>query len=288
MRTPALTIRLPAGAAVIAAALALTACSGLARLAYNNIDWVLLERLDDFVDLRPEQRDVLEVRFESMHTAHRSKELPEIVALLRDIRAAVANGLEREQLDELHLRALNTYRRHAELLLPVVSQTLAQSDPAQVDHLAGRFEEHRNDFEKEYLEGDLQDYSAARVERTVGRLRDWLGYLTPAQKQRVEKGVGALPANGHDWLTFVRAEQLGLVAALRAGADGTEIEARLRTWWISLERLDSKVRRRLDQSRERWKVLAIELDATLEPEQRANLLERLDGYIEALSPLASA
>jgi hypothetical protein len=88
-------VALAAGVAVAAG------CSMVGRLGYDNLPTLATWRADSYLSLNAEQKAIASRRIEALHAWHRSTQLDDYAALLREIQRTVAQG----DVDEARIRA---------------------------------------------------------------------------------------------------------------------------------------------------------------------------------------
>ena len=75
----------------------------------------------------------------------------------------------------------------------------------------------------------------------------------------------------------------GCLDVLLAMAD--ELEAFLIAWWVEFADKPPVLQRKMRTNTEAWSAMMLELDTTLDAEQRQSLLDTLDHFIEELGEL---
>ena len=265
---------------------ALVSCSAT-RLAYDNADTVLRFMASSYLDLDAAQSDDLTPRIVRFHQWHRSSELPAYAALLRSAGERAAKGITAEDvawgLANVRLRYRGFAARAAEDAAPVLA-TLA---PAQLAALERKLAEDNAKFAKKFLSSDDKDRRPAQLKRMLERFRDFAGELTPEQEARIERF--ALDHERHVALRFEDRQrwQRDLVAALKEQRDPQELGGRLAEMFTRPELRRSEEFVREDK---RWDEdlgqLIVDLDRSLSPKQRAQVVRRLSDYAEDFAVLA--
>jgi len=240
-------------------ALALASCSAT-RLAYDNADTVLRFMASSYLDLDAAQSDDLTLRIVRFHQWHRSNELPAYAALLRSAGERAARGITTEDfawgLANVRLRYRGFAAKAAEDAAPVLA-TLA---PAQLAALERKLAEDNEKYAKKFLSPDDKERRRGQLKRMLERFRDFAGDLSPDQEARIERF--ALDHERHVVLRF--AEMF------------TRPELRRSEEFI---REDKRWDEDLGQ-------LIVDLDRSLSPKQRAQVVRRLSDYAEDFAVLA--
>ena len=267
-------------------ALALLGCSTI-KFAYNNVDWLLLEQADHYLDLNEAQRKHAEQLVAVRMQAHRREELPEYVATLRQVRVMLADNLTADEVALIKQQMETLYRRTMSATIPGIVSLLTELDEAQIDHLQARFEERNREFENDFMPGSMQVRLERRVERSTRMVEFFTGSLNAEQVALITRRRNAMPLSAEDWLAYHRSHQQELVAMLRRRASSTELERFLTAWWVNLADQPPALARKMKINADAWSQLMLALDTTLDERQRQHLLDKLDLFIKELSELAA-
>ncbi len=267
-------------------ALALVACSAT-RVAYDNADTMLRFMASSYLDLDAGQSDDLTPRIVRFHQWHRSNELPVYAALLRSASQRAAKGITAEDVAWGLGNLRSRYRRFAAKAAEDAAPVLATLAPAQLDALEHKFAESNGRYAKEFLPSDDKERRRRQLKRMLERFRDFAGELTPDQEARIE-GF-ALAHERHVALRFEDRQrwQRDFVAALKAERKPEELGRRLAEMFDKPELRRSEEFIREDR---RWDEdlgqLIVDLDRSLSPKQRAQVVRRLSDYAEDFAVLA--
>jgi hypothetical protein len=257
--------------------LLLSACS-LPQLAYNNADWLLLDRIDDYVELTHEQRaplaEALEVRLEE----HRRHELPWIADALDHAAGVVERGLTRDDADWLQTTTLRISRDSVGRILPDLARTLLSLDPPQRRFLRQQLAERQRRLGVDSgLSVSPQARLERRVERTVDAIETVVGTLDAAQVDVVRAALAGIPDSLPLWMEYTSGRHDALAAALQRGASAEEVVSLLRASFIALDGLPPALAERRAQGQALRVQLLVDLDATLTTEQRDHAVQWLRG-----------
>lgn len=266
------------------AALLLLGCSTI-QFAYNNVDWLLLERADHYLDLNDAQRKQAQGLVRARMEVHRREELPLYVATLVEIRAMLADRLTPEELAIIRERIPALYRRTMRDTIPGIVTLLGGIDDAQVDHLATRFEERNLEFQENFMAKPLEVRLARRVDRSTSMIEFFTGELRADQIALVRRHRNAMPLTAEGWLAYHRTRQQAFLALLRRRASAEELQSFLVGWWVELADQPPALERQMRRNRDAWSEMMLALDATLDARQRQNVLDRLDLFIQELGEL---
>ena len=262
--------------------LVLGGCS-MVRFAYENADVYLRWRIENYFDLQGALSDEADARVAGFMAWHRAKALPQYADLLDDARHRFARGLQPADLDwgydAMRAQAKESLREGAERLAPVLDRL----GPREIAHFERRLAEDNRKFAKENLRGNERERRKRRTERNVERLEDWLGTLTQAQVERVALYSARAPLLEEFREIDHKRLQADLVALLRA----KEARKRLPEAAVNWERGRAPAyAAALEASRKEYIAMALDIERTLTPEQRARALERLARFAEDFRSLS--
>lgn len=268
----------------LTAALLLLGCSTI-QFAYNNVDWLLLDKADHYLDLSAAQRKQAEALVAARMDVHRREELPLYVATLIEVRAMLADNLTPEELAIIRERIPAVYRRTMRDTIPGIVALLVAIDDAQIDHLEMRFAERNDEFEENFMAKRLEVRLERRVERSTSIFEYFIGDLRPDQVELVTRHRNAMPLTADDWLAYHKVHQAELLAMLLRRATAEELQAFLVAWWVELANQPPALERQMTINTEAWSRMILELDTTLDAQQRQRLLDKLDLFIQELGEL---
>lgn len=269
----------PALAAVI-----LAGCSTI-KFAYDNVDWVLLNKADHYLNLTDSQRQLAEELVAARMEAHRREELPVYVATLKEVRVMLADNLTPAELEIIKAQIPALYRRTMRDTIPGIVILLAAMDDTQIDHLQSRFEEKNREFESDFMQKSIQVRLDRRVERSTNIFKFFIGELRPDQVELVSQHRNAMPLTADDWLAYHQARQNALLAMLKGRASNEELERFLVAWWVDLADQPPTLKHKMTINTDGWSQMILALDKTLDDQQRQKLLDKLDHFIEEFREL---
>lgn len=261
--------------ALTVAASLLTACS-MPRLAYQQADWLLINEIDNYLDLRDGQREQLERVFETQLSRHRVEQLPAIAQALEEAHARAQRGLAAEDVRWSLLRGRELLESSAALLLPSVAATLADLDAEQREHLAGYLGEQIDEYAERYAGASSDDEQLERAtQRTVRRIERWTGTLSEEQIALVHDVSRSMPDVVPHWISYTRSRRSELLALLESGAKAPVIEELLRKRWLLHNAMPERLAHIRTQRIEARIAMIARIDRSLDSMQREHLIDRL-------------
>ena len=177
---------------VLAGALLLAGCSTL-RLAYTQASTLIHWWVDGYLDLDAAQGTALREASERWLVWHRSRQLPEVAATLREAGLAWRSEAPLSPAQVCHWSA--QARRWADAglaqALPDLARLATRLQPAQLQHLADRQARQAREFADEVLDQPVARQRERALTRLTERYERLLGPLTATQTQWLTETVAA-------------------------------------------------------------------------------------------------
>lgn len=274
------------GVAVLLGALGVVGCTS--SLIYNRLDTVARWYIGSLVSLDDAQQAGLRDWLARSLAWHRDSELKRYEQFLRDFSANVSAGPDPALFPESMRQAEVLIGELGAQLAPEAAQLLTTLRPQQVDEFLGNLEKRNREELDEERERTPAERQKRRIRSMTKTLERWTGSAFPEQKAILERNVNELGAAGllgetDEWYASQTAWRNALREALAKGAAGRgEVEALLRDPQSAYTEAHRAAE--ADQRR-RFLALAIELDVSLTPKQRATLAEKLTDLAQDLQSL---
>ena len=176
--------------AAMAAAL-LAGCSGLG-LVYNRLDTLARFQIGRYVDLKPQQQSEFDQRFDALWRWHRTTQLPLYAQDLRELQQATAAPLSAAEVRAISERMQDRAEITSAEALRTAAPTLAALSDRQVQQLLAAIDERAAKERRKQHKLSDSDWAEKRADEAIGRLGEWAGSATPAQRQRIELWAAAL------------------------------------------------------------------------------------------------
>jgi hypothetical protein len=260
----------------------LQGCS-VTRLAYNNADVFLRWQGNHYLDFQDEQTEALERGVASFLAWHRTSALPTYARLASDAAVRVQRGIRREDLDWSYDAVRAEVRQALGAAAGEAAGLLDRLSPEQISHLERRLAEENREFAKEQVQGSMEERHKRRVKRNLERLEEWYGPLSEAQIERVQRYSVRAPFSGELRERDRKRRQAEFLAILRA----REAKRRLAQWvqdWEGGREPAYVAATRATQAE--YFDLLLDLDRTLDAEQREHLVKRLKRFAVLFDSLA--
>lgn len=264
----------------------LASCSTV-RLAYDNAEWMLARMAGTYVDMDRAQAWALKAQLAEFHTWHRHEELPRYAAVLDEAAARLERGASRDDVVWAVGAVRSRYRVLGREAADGLTPLLLTLNSGQIDHLEGRFAADNRKLSAAERPKEPEKAIQVRADWLCDRLEDWIGAMTPAQRERVVDFVRAFPDMPALRLADRERTQTQLLIILRARGENPDTQARL---VALLADPDAGRSERYRQTLAAWEASFIDLmtslDRSLTPRQRAAAVERMRYYAEQFRGLA--
>jgi hypothetical protein len=256
------------------------------KSAYNNVDLLILNRIDYYIDLRSDQEGLLHNTIKFHHNWHRKNELPRYIATLNEIKAK-SNSWNREDVRWL-FRSLDDHRdRLFERQIPHAARFLTTLSNEQIDHLKKRLKES-NEKLIENLSMPREERLQKRYEKTLEKLEDIFGPMTPEQKKEIISLVSTLPDVMPERLRYRERIHRKFIEFMRSKPPADQIESRLREWLVEQRhQLAPEYGRVLKQWQSAAFKMMTELNTIMTPENRQHASRKISSWVQDLRELSA-
>ena len=280
---------------VVLVTLALAACSFTrlaymnASLAYENATPVLAWMAGDYVDMSGGQKEWVRERLERAMAWHRARELPDYRRFLDDLLVRAEGTITVDDARLVYRAVREYYHRALDHIAPDLADFLLQLDEEQVAQLERKFAADNRKFVKESIEGSPEERQRRDANKVLEHIEEWVGELTDAQRELVFKRVAAFGQFPEDQLADRRYRQTGILALVRARPPRDRMVEQLRRLLVQTDSWRRpEYRDKVRVRDERLFEMVAELGATLSPEQRAAMRERVRRFMRDVTELTAA
>jgi hypothetical protein len=274
-------------AAIPAVCAVMLAGCNLLYLGYSQLDSYAAWMVDEYFDLDLRQKQEFRTRFDRLHAWHRYEQLPDYAAFLAETKTRVDRGLTRADFLWAVGGVQERYRTIMLRSADDAAVVLATLTPDQIQTLQRQFDKVNKKFVSEYrLDGSIEERRRAAAKRTLSRIRDWTGGLTPEQEKSITAMARELPLiHGLRHEDRMR-RQREFVQLVRA-RDDPKLAARLRHFLVHWEEgRDPRYDRMFKESTEKHAELYVAVARMLTPAQQAAVTRKLQGYIDDFTRLS--
>ncbi|WP_339487659.1 DUF6279 family lipoprotein [Pseudomonas sp. EL_65y_Pfl2_R95] len=195
--------------------LTLSACS-MVGFSYKHIDWWLMWKIDDALNLTSEQKDLLKPQLQTLLNWHCSAELPNTISWLEQTQQLLEQPAPSSEAISLQLNQVDSaFKRIARKITPTATELLSSLSDRQVADLYESLEEQNEQDQQEFIEPPLATQISERSARMQERLEPWFGTLSPQQERRIDAWSASLGPQNRIWLDNRAAWQNALHSALK-------------------------------------------------------------------------
>ena len=270
----------------------LAACSTL-RIGYAQADTIAYWWLDRYLDFNAAQAPQVRQTLAQWQTWHRTRQLPEDIALLEQAAQDAAVDATPAQACRWWKTVQGRQESYLSMLAEPMAETLGSLDEGQLRHLQTRLDANNREWRDTYLRGDHDQRHRASVERVIDRADTLYGRIDSAQRRFISERLRSAPWDPHRWQQERLRQQQELVTTLHAvaapGLDKAQRAGLLRTWASATVRPPDEAARQYREQLVRFQCeLAADLHNRTTPEQREHAVERLQGWAQDLRSAAGA
>jgi hypothetical protein len=267
--------------------LLLQACS-TTRLGYDHLDTLLHWWLSDYLELEAPQQQLWQQDFAPLWRWHRRTQLLLYAADLRRLAAEVQAGpLSAQQLQQDSLRLADYWRATVEQALPGFAALNASLSDEQA---AGMVRRIGDKIDKKGRKRDRYSEAERRrrlTDETESLLRKWLGPVNEPQRRLVAQWVSQVRLIGPRDTADQHAVLERFDALLRQRKQPGFQEGLHQLLLPPPDQDPDPPPSRSPVERSHWLQLLADVSATLEPEQRRHLSDKLLGYAADFEALAA-
>ena len=245
-------------------------------LLYDNADWLIREKIDDYFSLSDMQEQRLGQDIAIFFDWHRSYELPEYARIISEFSAEFADGLTEQEVASLFSEIINLRKRFGESSLPSASRLLVTLIDRQLDYFDREFHQKLNE-DREVLELSLEEQAERRFTKLLDTLEDWTGGFSEAQRKKLRAVSDLRPGDYNLRLSHREQRHRQLLEFLRGNPDEAEIESYLRSQYV-MRQTDGRSIEVRQPSQSYWISAILTIDQFLAAEQRNRVVARLDEF----------
>ena len=176
----------------------LAGCS--TSFTYNQLDWLIPWRMDEYVDFERDQKKLLKVKLEPLLDWHRCEELDRYVALVERMEMDVQDHLDVELVRGWLEEVMDAADRLEVSFLQMAVEMGESLSTGQVDDFVDRLWERQTELEKEYLARSDDKYRKDNFKSLSRNLRRFISNLDNDQAQTLRTAAASLQRFDFVWL----------------------------------------------------------------------------------------
>lgn len=188
------------GVCLLLVASLITGCT--AKLAYQNLDWIVLEFIEDYVTLDSEQEDLLEQHLEYLVEWHKYQEMPQYQKQLQSLYAKDLSSVDQDyiaQQQELFRSHIKRFSKQVTPDLYLLSRSLTMP---QVNELLDNLHESHQEYTAKLDEMSDEELRENYRKQINKHLRKWLGDISVSQQAITKQWSEKIHITHHDWATY--------------------------------------------------------------------------------------
>ncbi|MFA0077046.1 DUF6279 family lipoprotein [Vibrio artabrorum] len=189
------------------------------KFAYNNIDWLIIRYIEDFVSLSKSQESELDERLNVLQQWHKDTQLPLYITQLEAI-----EKVDRSELNSTFIVGQSDQiKNHIHTIInqfsPDIYALSMQLSPKQDSQFLKNFREKQQDYYEEKLRLNDEDSRARYRSRIEARLERWLGSVSKEQKQIIFVWSQAWVNTNENWRQYQNAIYQDISTLMEKKAD---------------------------------------------------------------------
>ncbi|MBD1557709.1 hypothetical protein HC752_12275 [Vibrio sp. S9_S30] len=169
------------------------------KLVYSNIDWIVMEYVDDYVSLNSEQEEVIKLSVQQLSEWHKTQELPTYIEHLDELASMDPKAVDAAYVFK-HAEKL---RQHAKRVIAKASPNLyalvSQLNQKQIDELLKNTAKNNEEYREKYEDMSESEIREVYQERMEDNLDRWLGTLSKEQKAIIKSWSEKVKITNVDW-----------------------------------------------------------------------------------------
>ncbi len=155
------------------------------KFFYNNLDWFVLEYVDDFVTLDEEQERLLEERVVTLIEWHKKEELPKYIDELKELETLEKSDVTLSYLQQRRDKIREYYDRIASKVAPELYSLSLQLSKQQQSEFLRNLQKHHKKKNDKYADKTEQEKREIVFDKTEERVNEWIGDLSKQQQAYV-------------------------------------------------------------------------------------------------------
>ncbi|ANQ20094.1 hypothetical protein BA891_17630 [Vibrio natriegens] len=172
------------------------------KFFYNNLDWFVLEYLDDYVTLNQEQESLLEERLLFLAEWHKQEELPRYVDHLKEMETMTEEDITLNYLQKSRERFREHYNRIVSKVAPeLFSLSLLLTPQQQREFLLNVQKDYKKRNAK-YADKTEKEVRKIVFENTEEWVTEWIGELNDDQQRYVTQFSNQVILNSPLWRNY--------------------------------------------------------------------------------------
>lgn len=172
------------------------------KFFYNNLDWFVLEYLDDYVTLNQEQESLLEERLLFLAEWHKQEELPRYVDHLKEMETMTEEDITLNYLQQSRERFREHYNRIISKVAPELFSLSLLLTPQQQGEFLLNVQKDYKKRNAKYADKTEKEVRKIVFENTEEWVTEWIGELNDDQQRYVTQFSNQVILNSPLWRNY--------------------------------------------------------------------------------------
>nr|WP_246535127.1 MULTISPECIES: DUF6279 family lipoprotein [Vibrio] len=172
------------------------------KFLYSNIDWFVLDYLEDYVSLQGEQEVLVEERLLLLADWHKKEELPLYIEHLKDLERLKASDITLNYLQKNRDRMRSHYDRVVSKAAPDLFALSLQLTKEQEREFLSNVQEHYQERNAKYADKTEDEVREIILDNTEEWMEEWLGNLSGNQRQLAQTFSQQVILNSPLWRDY--------------------------------------------------------------------------------------
>jgi len=265
----------------------LTAASGCSiKLAYNNLDRLVLWQVGDYVRLDREQKAYLRQEVDTLLYWHRRNHLPLYADYMRTLAVTLTDAPQVSHIDAMFEQFLAWGEEVEQRVLPPTIHVLQSLSEKQMAGLPEAFTQNNAEIAESEASGSVADHQAQWAEDFEDAIERFTGRLNKSQRDYIALRAQAYEPERLLWIDYRERWQADLLKLLEKRAEPT-FPAAFRALVAAREDYyDETLSRVFDANIELSQSVMVDLFAGLTERQAERLVDRLTKLAEDFEELS--
>lgn len=258
------------------------------RFLYDQLDWLIIWRLNGFFSLEHDQEQELRRIVRDTLEWVRVEQLPKFAIFLRAISQEFREPVTVEMLAGRSEEMIGLFEEFLVHIVPDAARFLASLNQEQIDELMENLEESNQELWEEYAGRSPERRQQRRERAAIKNAQRFTGRLSGEQREMMRSYTSSMHDVALEWIEGRRIWQQEFRALLEARPAADEYEARLTDLFLDPNSRDQpKYREKVDENRLTVLRMSVDLVTGLTDNQRDRLIRRLNNYARDFDALAS-
>lgn len=253
-----------------------SSCSST-KFAYNNADWYLLDKIEDYFNLSNVQQEKLGEEIHAFLLWHRRSELPEYISFLSTVSKEYIDGLSAVELSAIQQHLHQARNRIIERVIPPASNFLSTVTPVQINNY-DRVVRKRFNEKKKMLELTDEQHAEESFNELFDILQRWFGDFTESQQSDIRSISDSLPDDRTVKISRNEKYHQQLITLLNKQPASREIAQFLRIMFFTPLSGDAAQAEIRAKSKARWQAALLKIDKLISHKQRQHAITRMMNY----------